>query len=387
MRLGEVILLARVKRLKIKEDKRIIAVSDIHGNLNGLKRLLEKVNLSSEDYLFIVGDMFEKGPQSLNTLRYIMELCKVYNVHPLNGNCDSVSAEIFHDRAHRELLNYMLWRKKSLLNEMCDALSIKVTKETDMMKVKEALTRNFNEELQWIYALPDIIDTQKLTFVHAGLASRDLNNQIAAKVQCTDAFLKQGLYFDKYCIVGHWPVILYSEAIPNCNPIIDKEHKIISIDGGNILKRNGQLNAFIIPHIHSEEFTFLAQDDLRTGIIADSQEEIGQSHYIPWAPGRQAPARQGSLNSRLIHWIDNKIDILEKDEEFSYCEHSSTKYRMWILNKYIYKENDGYHCEDSTDYQIPVKAGERVSIVEKTKHGFLIKKNGITGWYFGKIKI
>ncbi|QHQ61323.1 metallophosphoesterase [Anaerocolumna sedimenticola] len=380
-------MLASVKRIVVEENRRMIAVSDIHGNLPGLKKLLNKVSFSKDDYLFIVGDMIEKGPQSLNTLRFIMELCKTHNVFPVKGNCDSVAVEIYHDKVHKELLNYMLRRKKCLLNEMCETLSIKVSRKSDMKKIKEALSQNFSEELNWIASLPDIIDTQKFTFVHAGLTSKELDKQKAEKVQSTDAFLNQGVYLDKYCIVGHWPVVLYSEAIPDCNPIIDKKHKIISIDGGNVVKRNGQLNAFIIPHIHSEEFSYLSFDDIRKGIIISLKEGNNNFWKSPISKENQIPDLQEKQNSMLIHWIDNKINVLEKEEEFSYCEHNSTKYRMWILNKYIYKEKDGYYCEDSTDYQLPVKTGEMVSVIEITKKGYLIKQNGITGWVCGNIKL
>jgi protein phosphatase len=378
---------AKVKRIELEENKRIIAISDIHGNLNGLKKLLNKVRFSQDDYLFFVGDMVEKGPQSLTALRYIMELTKTCKAYAVCGNCDAVAAEIYKDSNHKELLNYLLRRKKSILNEMCEALSFKVNKDTDMMKMKELLTNNFKEELEWICNLPDIIETSNFTFVHGGLTSEDLDEQEAEKVQCLDEFLKQDIYLNKYCIVGHWPVVLYCETYPDCNPIINKDKKIICIDGGNVLKRNGQLNAFMIPDINSEAFTFDYQDDLKTGIIRESQEETSKSHYIPWTPGRHPEVAKQRNGTMLIHWIDNKIEVLEKEEEFSYCEHSSTKYRMWFLNKYIYKEKDGYYCEDSTDYLIPVKSGDRVSLVETTEKGYLIKRNGITGWYFGKIDI
>ncbi|WFR55987.1 metallophosphoesterase [Anaerocolumna sp. AGMB13025] len=380
-------MLAKVKRIEIEENRRIIAISDIHGNLNGLKELLKKINFSQDDYLFFVGDMVEKGPQSLSTLRYIMELTKTCKAYAVSGNCDSVAAELYDDRNHKELLNYLLRRKKSLLNEMCEALSFQVNKDTDMRRMKELLTNHYKEELEWICNLPDIIETAKFTFVHGGLTSGDLEVQEAEKVQCLDEFLKQDIYLDKYCIVGHWPVVLYCEAYPECNPIINKDKKIICIDGGNVLKSNGQLNAFMIPDINSEAFTFEYQDDLKTGIIREDQEETNKSHYIPWTPGRHQEEAKQSNNTKLIHWIDNKIEILEKDDEFSYCEHSSTKYRMWILNKYIYKEKDGYYCEDSTDYLIPVKSGDLVSLVETTEKGYLVKKNGVTGWYFGKIDL
>lgn len=379
-------MLAKVKRLEIEENKRIIAISDIHGNLGGLKQLLGKAGFCKDDYLFLVGDMVEKGPQSLNTLRFIMNLSKTHRVFAVSGNCDSVISEIYNDKNHEELLGYMLKRKKCLLNEMCEALNINVNRGTDLKVVKAAVNRYYKPELEFISGLPDIIDTQKFIFVHAGLTSKELDNQIAAKVQCMDAFLKQGLHMEKYCIVGHWPVVLYCEDYPNCNPIVNKEFKIICIDGGNVLKQNGQLNAFIIPDINSEDFTFMAQDNLKTGIIKNTRKEIKLLNHLPETAKERMDNTGQKESTMMIPWIDNKIKILKREEEFSYCEHHSSKYRMWILNKYIYRDKDGYHCEDSTDYRIPVQSGEKVSVVEATGRGYLIKKNGITGWYYGNLE-
>ncbi|MFU0827114.1 MAG: Metallophosphoesterase [Lachnoclostridium sp.] len=379
-------MLAKVKRIDIEKNKRMIAISDIHGNLQGLKELLKKVGFCPDDYLFFVGDMVEKGPRNLDTLRYIMHLEKNYKVYVVRGNCDYVACEINNENSHPELLNYMLRRKKSLLNEMCESLSININKNTDLKEVKKLLNRYFKKELDWIANLPDIIETKNFIFVHAGLTSTQLEEQIAEKVQCMDSFLKQGLYMDKYCIVGHFPVILYREFYPDCNPIVDREHKIICIDGGNVVKRNGQLNAFIIPHMDSEDFSFVTVDCLKTGIILDNKKhfKVCEKPILSWGDNDN---RLSQKPSRLINWLDNKIEILERKEEFSYCQHYTTKYRMWILNKYIYREKDGYHCEDSTDYCIPVQTGDKVSIVEETGQGYLIKKNGITGWYFGELKM
>ncbi len=380
-------MLAKVKNIDIDENKRIIAISDIHGNLKGLKQLLEKVSFCREDYLFFVGDLVEKGPQSLETLRYIMNLSKTHKVYTVSGNCDSVACEIYNDSNHEELLNYMLRRKKSLLNEMCQSLSIRIDRQTDLKEVKLQLNRYFENELNWIQDLPNIIETQKFIFVHAGLTSTQLDKQLAAKVQSMDAFLKMGLYMNKYCIVGHFPVVLYGESYPDCNPIIDREHKIICIDGGNVVKRNGQLNAFIIPHIHSEDFSYTFQDNLKTGIIKDTRKEMKACQYDPVLPAGPDYTLLSQEKPKLIHWLDNKIEVLVKQSEFSYCQHNTSKHRMWILNKYIYREKDGYHCEDSTDYCLPVRTGDRVSIVEETGRGYLIKRDGITGWYYGELEL
>ena len=79
---------AHISRITLPQNRRIIAISDIHGRLDYLTGLLDKLRFGKEDILFIVGDFVEKGPQSLATLRYIMELCKEFTVHVSCGNCD-----------------------------------------------------------------------------------------------------------------------------------------------------------------------------------------------------------------------------------------------------------------------------------------------------------
>jgi len=75
--------------------RRILAVSDIHGNLPFFQHLLEKVSFSPDDILVLVGDMLEKGPDSLGLLRYIVQLCKTHTVYPLCGNCDGLVLNFF----------------------------------------------------------------------------------------------------------------------------------------------------------------------------------------------------------------------------------------------------------------------------------------------------
>ena len=81
---------AKVKKLDTG-SRRIVVVSDIHGNLPYLKALLKKVEFSQNDELIIDGDFLEKGEHSLETLRYLMHLSGQGNVHAVCGNCDSWS--------------------------------------------------------------------------------------------------------------------------------------------------------------------------------------------------------------------------------------------------------------------------------------------------------
>ncbi len=63
-----------IQKINAKPGQRIIAMSDIHAHLNNLVQLLKKVNYSESDILVIVGDLVDKGPDSLETVRYLMAL-------------------------------------------------------------------------------------------------------------------------------------------------------------------------------------------------------------------------------------------------------------------------------------------------------------------------
>ena len=77
-----------IQRKDIEKGRRILAVSDIHGEAALLQKLLDHVHFSHKDLLFIVGDLIEKGHKSLEALRYIMGLAKQENVVVLMGNVD-----------------------------------------------------------------------------------------------------------------------------------------------------------------------------------------------------------------------------------------------------------------------------------------------------------
>ena len=81
-----------------EHNRRTIVISDIHGHRAWLEKLLKKVDFSEKDILIIVGDMIEKGPESLNTIRYIMELCEKYTVYPMMGKRGPLENP---DAAHR----------------------------------------------------------------------------------------------------------------------------------------------------------------------------------------------------------------------------------------------------------------------------------------------
>ena len=67
---------ARILPLRLAPGRRVLVISDIHGNLPYFDALLEQAGFCGEDELILDGDFLEKGPDSLGTLRRVMELAE-----------------------------------------------------------------------------------------------------------------------------------------------------------------------------------------------------------------------------------------------------------------------------------------------------------------------
>ena len=303
---------ATVKQITLPPGKRVICISDIHGNLDLLLQLLDKVSYSEQDILLLLGDIFRKGKQCKETLRYVMDLSEREHVHVLRGNSD--------------------WTGEAYLSE---------------------------EEKAWIEALPHIIESERYVFVHGGIGPGALEEQEAWDCMKNDAFAEKGLSFDKYVVVGHWPTVNYTHEIPCNNPIIDHERRIISIDGGAVLKVSGQLNALII---HHDVFSFEAVDALPDYAVRTPQEENG-----------------GSIN---ITWNDRFVELMEQSERVGVYRHLASGRLISLPLEIVWKDRDGNLCAcgDGTDYRLPVQAGETVSFVGCFGDEILAKKNGFVGW-------
>ena len=130
---------ARIEQLQIPAGRRILVVSDIHGNVPYLEGVLRRAGFSARDELIIDGDFLEKGAESLRTLHIVMELCARGNTHALLGNCDGwaeIYAPDWPARGDEHVLHYLLWRKSGLLWDMCNAAGIDPFEVEDFSELK-----------------------------------------------------------------------------------------------------------------------------------------------------------------------------------------------------------------------------------------------------------
>ena len=361
---------ATVKRAEFPAGRRVIALSDIHGNLPFLKGLLKKIGFGREDILVIVGDLLEKGLYSLDTLRYVMELSRTHTVYTLCGNCDNLLRDFLATGGERDerffRLYYQVWKRRSLLWQLCAEAGLPVERVEDLAAARRVLPERFRAELDFLWAMPTVLLTDRYLFVHGGVPREDRLEELDAwACMKNDNFLTQGYRFDRWLIVGHQPVTLYHPHVPCAAPIVDRDAHIVSIDGGCVLKADGQLNALFLPGEEGGDFTWTAYDGMPVMTALDRQE--------------------GSRDSVNIRWGRSAVEVLERGAELTLCRHLETGRVLPILNDYLYEKDGATLCQDSTDCVLDVAAGERLSVVRRLSDRTLAKKKGVTGWYFGRL--
>lgn len=65
---------------------RHIIIGDIHGCIIELKTLIEKIELQSDDKLYFIGDLIDRGPDSVGVVKYARALSEKHSVILILGN-------------------------------------------------------------------------------------------------------------------------------------------------------------------------------------------------------------------------------------------------------------------------------------------------------------
>lgn len=238
-------MFARVQKVSTTGFRRIIAVSDIHGSADAFRQLLHKIGFCHDDVLFLLGDYIERGEQSLELLRYIMELCRQGNTFALMGNCDNLLEEVFESKYRRDILNYITRRSKTILHEMLLEQGQPFGESTTLEQIQNMVKNHYAQERAWLSELPHILETETHIFVHAGLDDVPLDEQDDNRCMKRQDFIKSNSHFEKTVVVGHVPCFRLSDDTSTM-PIFDFERNIIFIDGGITATVPAALNALII---------------------------------------------------------------------------------------------------------------------------------------------
>lgn len=222
-------------------------ISDIHGCYDEYMELLEKINFSDEDELYILGDVVDRGPEPMKVLQDMMNRP---NVIFIMGNHDFImytmmkrfAVEITEENCEKQLtaenlMEYHLWMQDGGQVTAAQFRKLSVSEKADMLDyLSEASIYETIEH-----------DDKEYILVHAGLA--DFSPEKSLDEYELYDFLEERTDYskryypdeNKYLVTGHTPTI-YIDGWEK--PEVYRKHGHIAIDcccvGG------GKLAAFCI---------------------------------------------------------------------------------------------------------------------------------------------
>lgn len=189
---------------------RRLVIPDIHGCLKTFMALLEKVALTREDNLYLLGDYIDRGPDSSGVVDFIMRLkAEGYKVVALRGNHEDDFLKASQSFDKDSFVFYVNRFKSGDL----------LTREGEI----KGVYKTFFESLPYYVELPDFI------LVHAGV-----NFEIPNPFEDTNAlvFLRNTVYNaekakNRRLVYGHQPTYLN-----DIKEAIDEKRFLIPLDNG-----------------------------------------------------------------------------------------------------------------------------------------------------------
>lgn len=166
---------------------RRLAIADIHGCAYTFHALLEKVGLTKNDQLFLLGDLINRGPRSCEVLDHVLLLiADGFQVHTLRGN-------------HEEILLHIARTGPKEL-----PLLLRTRNAMDLLNSRGKVKKRFRRYLQ---TLPYCFDTGDLYLVHAGfnMKAADPLSDLHAMVWQRPFILKDELVNGRRVVHGHNP--------------------------------------------------------------------------------------------------------------------------------------------------------------------------------------
>lgn len=211
--------------LFVKQSRRIF-VGDVHGHYAGLMTLLEAIALNSDDQLYFLGDLIDRGPNSAAVVNFVSE-----NQFPcLLGNHEQMLLDAFPgDFIDQAALQAWLYSGG----------------QTTVASYQTESNHLLLHHLEWIRALPSFIDLGDVWLVHAGVHPDLALDKQTRHEYCwiRDEFhsMKCPYFEDKLIVTGH----TITFTLPNVPPgAIARGVGWIGIDTGAYHPRSGWLTAY-----------------------------------------------------------------------------------------------------------------------------------------------
>lgn len=195
----------------------IYVVSDIHGCYEEYKELLEKINFSDKDELFVVGDVVDRGPEPI---RVLQDMMMRPNVYPILGNHDYIAlkilkklnVEIRDDNvdmhlSQKDILDYYYWQK--------DGGSITAKKFKELNEEEKEDVIEYLEEFSVYEEV--LLEGKRYILTHADIHGFN-EGKTWEEYQISDFIFHRADYNRRYfsdqntyLVTGHTPTILLND--------------------------------------------------------------------------------------------------------------------------------------------------------------------------------
>lgn len=221
-------------------------ISDIHGCYDTFMELLDKVNFSDKDSLYILGDIIDRGPKNYEVYLWIKNRINK-NVFMIKGNHEEMFIErvkgFYGKEASRKEERGEVLSQKELecfeffTNEMFRQVhdpykTIKQLRKKDKLSFKDLFEMvDFFESLPYYYEIE--VNNKKYTLVHA-CCSKDITTTNEDTFLWSRDFVNGKYIKDKNIIFGHTPTVsLYYNYEGNIQiQNIDDTSSLINVDCG-----------------------------------------------------------------------------------------------------------------------------------------------------------
>lgn len=204
----------------------IYCISDIHGNYEGYKKLLEKVNFKDEDILYVLGDVIDRGNQSIKILQ---DLMMRPNAVPIIGNHEymgtqclkflmqEISEDSINSLSEDIIQGFLEWQNVGGQATMDEFHMLSIEEKQAVIDYLEEFS--LYEEVT--------VNGKKFVLVHAGLCNFAVDRPLE-DYKLHELIFKAPEYFrvyypDKYLVTGHLPT----------SAIIENEHAYFIFKGNN----------------------------------------------------------------------------------------------------------------------------------------------------------
>ncbi len=186
----------------------VYVIADIHGEKKMFDKMLEKIDLTESDTLYLLGDIIDRGPEPIPL---VMELLAMPNALPILGNHELMALDCLRfllkeiteesiASADRETIGKLLnWQENG-----CE------TTLRQFMELDEEMRQEVIEYIEEMYLYEEVkAGGQKYLLVHAGLGGfekdRPLEDYTPEELVWDRCDLDTQYFSDTLVVTGHTP--------------------------------------------------------------------------------------------------------------------------------------------------------------------------------------